>query len=111
MRQHILDTIIGDINHAICAADKTAKKAGLASGHVDIKTATKPLTPITIREVLVAIGLPIDKQSPEASARINRCFAELKLTSRLQKIAGTAHRHFAHENESQRRQAVFADLS
>ena len=110
VRKHILDTIIGDINRAFSDANKVAKKAGLASAHVDITTATKPLTPITIREVLVAIGLPIDKQSPEASARINRCFAELKLTSRLQKIAGTAHRHFAHERESQRRQAVLAVL-
>lgn len=68
----------------------------------------RPLRAITVAAVLDALGLSKDRQTMDATARVTRIMAELKMTSHLQRVGGKVCRHYVHAADAQRRRVLAA---
>ena len=68
----------------------------------------RPLRAITVAAVLDALGLSKDRQTMDATARVTRIMAELKMTSHLQRVGGKVCRHYVHAADAQRRLVLAA---
>lgn len=90
--EYIAETVRADVAEAMEAGSDVAR----------------PLRAITVAAVLDTLGLPKERQTMDATARVTRIMAELKMTSHLQRVGGKVCRHYVHAADAQRRRVLAA---
>lgn len=90
--EYIAETVRADVAEAMEAGSDVAR----------------PLRAITVAAVLDTLGLPKDRQTMDATARVTRIMAELKMTSHPRRVGGKVCRHYVHAADAQRRRVLAA---
>lgn len=90
--EYIAETVRTDVAEAMEAGSDVAR----------------PLRAITVAAVLDKLGLTKDRQTMDATARVTRILAELRMTASMQRVGGKPCRHFVHAADAQRRRAIAA---
>lgn len=98
------DPWLGDVAEFVADTVRTDVAEAMEAG----SDVARPLRAITVAAVLDSLELTKDRQTMDATARVTRILAELKMTSHLQRVGGKVCRHYAHAADAQRRRVLAA---